>query len=61
MNSQPILQGLTNKHWRNFEDCLIIANKEQKFEMFKKIVEMMNKDNPNLKLRFIEECKIAKV
>ena len=59
--TQPTLMGLTQTHWKQYEDILIIANKEQKFEMFKKLVVSMNKDNPNLMIRFCEEMKLAKV
>lgn len=57
----PILQGLTQKHWKQYEDILIISNKEQKFEIFKKLVKSMNGNSKETIERLYAECKLAGV
>lgn len=71
------LQGLTQKHWKQFDDINIIANKEQrillfiefltksdkeeKFKLFKALVKSMNGDSKEAIERLYAECKLAKV
>jgi len=48
---------MIEKNWVAFKKCLKCSNRDEKFEMFKRLINSMNKSNPNLKIRFLEEWK----
>lgn len=77
LGRSPILQGLTQRHWKQFDDINIIANKEQrillfieflsksddeeKFKLFKALIKSMNGNSKQALERFNAECKLAGV